>query len=483
MQRRQSNIVNFIFFMPDELRAESLGCYGHFLDVSPNIDAFAHQGTRFDQCHVQHTVCSPSRCSMLTGWYPHVRGHRTLWHLLRPDEPNLFRYLKESGYEVHWFGKNDALSPESFPGSVTQAGSRGKGYPFGPSPWSLQDAEYYSFLHDPYPGDLADHSDFANVMAAIDVLRAEPDRPFAIYLPLIYPHCPYTAPEPWHTRFAPAEVSASLVPACAGKPSFHAGMRRLRRLDRCDQNLFARVNAVYLGMTAFIDHLFGLLLEALEQSPYRDNTTVMFLSDHGDYAGDFGLVEKWPNAAEDMITRVPLIVRTPDGTVAHEVQEQVELFDLLPTVLSLAGIKTTHSHFARDLGACLQGAPGDPERLVFTEGGYDPHEPHCFEGRAEGWGMEHPYWPKLELQQRHPETVARSIAVRSSRHKYVHRPGDVSELYDLVQDPRQTRNLSGDSRYAGAEQSLQQAMLDWLVTTSDVTPWDENPRGHTWHSP
>src|SRR5690606_21484572 len=110
--------MNFVFFMPDELRAESTGCYGHPLAQTPNLDALAAQGTRFDQCHVQHPVCTPSRCSMMTGWYPHVRGHRTLWHMLRPDEPNLLRSLKQAGYTVHWYGKNDLLSTASFADSV-----------------------------------------------------------------------------------------------------------------------------------------------------------------------------------------------------------------------------------------------------------------------------------------------------------------------------------------------------------------------------
>ena len=111
--------MNFVFFIPDELRAESVGCYGNDLVRSPNIDRLAAGGTRFDQCHVQHTVCTPSRCSFTTGWYPHVRGHRTLWHMLRPDEPNLLRSFKEAGYDVYWGGKNDLLAPESFPLSVS----------------------------------------------------------------------------------------------------------------------------------------------------------------------------------------------------------------------------------------------------------------------------------------------------------------------------------------------------------------------------
>lgn len=472
--------MNFIVFMPDELRAQSLGCYGHPLPVSPNIDAFAREGTRFDQCHVQHTVCSPSRCSMLTGWYPHVRGHRTLWHLLRPDEPNLFRYLRQAGYDVHWFGKNDALSPESFHDSVTQAGYRGKTFPFGQRSWDRAAPEFYSFLHDPFERPLEEHSDYANVMAAIDILRSEPANPFVLYLPLIFPHCPYSAPEPWHSRFRPEQVADSLIPAgLPSRPSFHAGMRRLRRLDECPEEVFAQVNAIYLGMTSFIDHLFGLLMDTLEQSPHRDNTTVLFLSDHGDYAGDYGLVEKWPNASEDVITRVPLIVRTPDGRAGHTVREPVELFDIMPTILGLAGVEAEHSHFARDLREQLRGQPGDPERAAFTEGGYDRHEPHCFEGRHEGWGEDNPYWPKLELQQRHPETVTRSIAMRTLRHKLVHRPGDVSELYDLTADPREETNLIADPRHQAVRHRLQGEILDWLMTTSDVTPWHEDPRGHT----
>ena len=103
------------------MRAESLGCYGHPVAHTPNFDRLAEEGARFSQCHVQHTVCTPSRCSFLTGWYPRTRGHRTLWHMLREDEPNLLRYLKDAGYEVVMGGKNDALSPGSFPLSVDEA--------------------------------------------------------------------------------------------------------------------------------------------------------------------------------------------------------------------------------------------------------------------------------------------------------------------------------------------------------------------------
>lgn len=87
---------NLLMFMPDQLRYDSLGCFGNDLIRTPNIDALARRGTKFTNCFLQASVCSQSRCSMFTGTYPHVHGHRSLEHLIKPWEPNMFRSLKES---------------------------------------------------------------------------------------------------------------------------------------------------------------------------------------------------------------------------------------------------------------------------------------------------------------------------------------------------------------------------------------------------
>lgn len=89
--------MNFLFLFPDEMCAGSLSCYGNKYSHTPNIDKLAEESTLFKNCFVQNPVCSPSRCSLMTGTYVHNRGHRTLWHLLQPDEPSLFRYLKNQG--------------------------------------------------------------------------------------------------------------------------------------------------------------------------------------------------------------------------------------------------------------------------------------------------------------------------------------------------------------------------------------------------
>ena len=80
----------------------------------------AKQRTRFADCHVQFAVCGASRCSLVTGLPTADTGHRSLYYFLRRDEPNMFRYFKDGGYDTFWFGKNDALAPESFPLSLTE---------------------------------------------------------------------------------------------------------------------------------------------------------------------------------------------------------------------------------------------------------------------------------------------------------------------------------------------------------------------------
>ena len=219
---------------------------------------------------------------------------------------------------------------------------------------------------------------------AVELLRSRPDRPFVIYLPLSFPHCPYHAPEPYHSRIDPVALPALRPPDLPGKPDFHRLIRETRRLDRLDDAFFRRLQAVYLGMIGVTDALLGMLLDAVDASGHAEDTAVFFFADHGDWAGDYGLVEKWPSGLDDVLTRVPLIARVPGSGFArgHSVSEPVELFDVMATALDLAGIPVGHTHFARSLTPQLRGAPGDPQRAAFSEGGYDPHEPHAFEGRA-----------------------------------------------------------------------------------------------------
>jgi choline-sulfatase len=474
--------MNFIFFFPDEMRAESLSCYGHPLVKTPNYNRLAGEGVRFEQCHVQHTVCGPSRPSLMTGWYPHVYGHRTLWHLLRPHEPSLFRYLKEAGYHVEWHGKNDLYAPDYFPLAVDNFDSAPGGYT-GPNPYKLDDPRYYSFHYEPFPGELKDTCDMRNVQAGIDFLRSRSkrDKPFLLYLATEMPHPPYSAPKPYHDMYNPKDIPPLRPAGLENKPDFFKLIRKYRNLDKLPQGFLEKTQAIYLGMISYVDWMLGQLLNVLDETGLADETAIIVTSDHGDWAGDYGLIEKWPSALDDTMTRVPLIIRMPGNKSAHVVKEPVELFDIMPTLMELAKVEVKHTHFAKSLVPQLYGASGDSERAVFAEGGCGTHEPHCLEGRWADYAIprtpKHIYWPKGLQQQEHPESVCRSTMIRTMKYKLIYRTGGLNELYDLKNDPRELKNVYNDSKYSKVRSELESSLLKWYVKTSDVTPRDENPRG------
>ena len=159
----------------------------------------------------------------------------------------------------------------------------------------------------------------------------------------------------------------------------------------------------------------------------------------------------------------------------------MELFDVMATVLELAGVEAEHTHFARSLVPQLRGSQGDPDRAVFAEGGYDTHEPNCFEGRwSPGDISPDPngiYYPKAIQQQEHPDSVCRATMIRTLDHKLIRRTAGLSELYDMKNDPGETRNLYRDPGCAEVRAQLESRMLDWFIHTADAVPWNDDPRG------
>lgn len=418
----------------------------------------------------------------MTGWYPHVRGHRSLRHLLQPDEPNLLKYLKQAGYHVWWGGgHNDVLSEASFKDSVSEFYDS-DGFPYhGDNPYDVSDPRYHSFLHAPFDGHLETHGDMRMVNRAVDFIRSKPSDPFVVYLPLINPHCPYSAPREWHEMYDAGAIPDLRPVDEDNRPSHHRLIRSYRRLNQVDEFHFKKIHAVYLGMVSFVDFLLGQILDALDQSGQAEDTCILLFSDHGDYAGDYGLVEKWPNAFEDILTRVPLIIRMPGGQPGHVVSEPVELFDIMATVLDLAQINAQHTHFSQSLLPQLQGATGNPQRYVFAEGGYDPREPHCSDGYP-GYVGSTPnplsvYSPKHRHLQEEPDSAARTVMIRSNDHKLIHRSNGEHELYDYRTDPQESRNLINHADYQPLKQQLRDRLLDWYLRTSDITPFEADPRG------
>ncbi len=463
---------NIVLFMPDEMRADSLACYGNPVTKTPNFDRLAKQGTLFSNCHVQYPVCGASRCSMLTGWPTSVRGHRSLYYFLRPEEPNLFRYLRQAGYDVFWFGKNDALAAQSFAGSVTEWAESGPATA-GQVPTHSLTPHALSMLYSP-GGDRRQTHDDPLIQRAITVLdRKEQDRPFCIFLPLSEPHPPYTVPKDFYDLYSPSDVQPLIPPGLKNKPDFHDGIREMYGLKSLDEATLRKIRAVYYGQVSYSDWLMGELMEALERTGHDKDTALFLLSDHGDYAGDFGLVEKWPSGLEDCLTHVPMIGRVPGGKPGVVADDMVELYDILQTALDLAGTTANHTHFSRSLVPQMNGEQGDPHRAAFCEGGYNVYEPQCFEPQGAGGG---PYTGKIRLQNERPQTVSRSSMIRTRTHKLIVRPQGQGELYSYKEDPQEKNNLYGEPDVAATQLELQARLLDHYVNTTGIAPYDKDPR-------
>ncbi|MDZ4199401.1 MAG: sulfatase-like hydrolase/transferase, partial [Kiritimatiellia bacterium] len=203
-----------------------------------------------------------------------------------------------------------------------------------------------------------------------------------------------------------------------------------------------------------------------------DNTAILFFSDHGDFTGDYGLVEKTQNTFEDGLTRVPLIFKPPADRVARGIRDPlVELVDLPATVYELAGIRPGYTHFGKSLLAAAADPCARHRDAVFCEGGrMAGEEGNCAEKNSTSYfsptGL---YYPRISAQQNIPEH-GKAAMCRTERYKYVKRFYESDEFYDLKDDPGEMKNRILDPALAGEIQTLRNRMLDWYMATGDVVP-------------
>lgn len=481
---------NIVIFNPDQWRGDVMGHLGNPAAVTPNIDEFVqNDGVSFSSAFCQNPVCTPSRCSFMSGWYPHVRGHRTMHHMLQPDEPVLLKTLKEEGYHVWWGGKNDIIPADSDFNdycdekfepdhqNVSRISKDWRGEPGNPN--------YYSFYQGKleYSEEEGQYLDFdwMNVYGAIDRIKNAPeDKPLCIYLALGYPHPPYGVEEPWFSMIdrnkIPERITADVLKE---KPSMLQGIYERQNMQSWTEEEWTELRATYYGMCARVDKQFELVMNALRETEIFDNTAVFFFSDHGDYTGDYGLVEKTQNTFDDFLTRVPLIVKPPTSLpVEKGVRDGlVELIDVSATIEELAGIEPKHTHFGKSLIPMLTGEAEEHRDAVFCEGGRLHGETHCMEKESveqlEPTGL---YWPRISLQTQEGPEHTKAVMCRTKELKYVRRLYERDELYDLRTDPQETVNQIGNPDYAEELIKLKERLLTFYLETSDVVKHEPDLR-------
>jgi arylsulfatase A-like enzyme len=470
---------NIVLFMPETLRADSVFGPQENRAITPHIDAIGDAGVRFERCYAQYSVCSPSRCSMFTGLYPHTAGRRTLGTLIREHEHNLFRDLRDAGYETIVIGKNDMMFPDAARESFDRWGCRTKADPKHAGGYDREEGDrlFYSFLHGRTGDDdgTCHDGDWANLQDMLDYLDEDHDKPFCVLMAGSYAHPPYMAPEPFYSMYDRSKMPAPLETDTDRKRRYVRMIHEEYGLDQVTDAEWAEIRAVYFAMVSRADDDLGQIVAKLKERELWDETAVLCFSDHGDFCGDYGLVEKWFSACEDAILRVPLVMRVPGMEATGSRQALVEMVDLYPTVLEIAGVSDAHYHFGKSvLGLCDPAATDEHRPAAFSEGGHNIDEDYIHDIATDYGGV---YYHKHHLWQVDPVVIGKAWMVRDERFKFVYCPDEFDELYDMQVDPGETVNLADAPEHADTVLRMKGMLLEWLSRTTDQIPEDERRCG------
>lgn len=409
-----------LFVMVDDLRND-LGCYGHPLVKSPQIDRLAARGMRFDRAYCQVTFCNPSRTSLLTGLRPDATGifdNRTHFRKLLPDVVTLPQLFRENGYTTVRMGKifhgAEAMEdPKAWDRAVypkaTAAGRLGEGR-------NLTEGRVRWCRWLAAEGSDEDQSDGQIAREAVAFLKQEHEKPFFLGVGFHKPHDPFHAPKEYFVPYPfdklqlwrdPVDRRPDLPLALGGWKQEFA-----RFTDR-EGREFMRA---YYACTTFMDSQLGKVLTALEEQGLANNTVIVFLSDHGYHLGERG----WWNKSTlfELSCRAPLIVYAPGMKAAgRQCLQPVEFVDIYPTLVELCHLQRPH----KLAGCSLVPLLSDP-KAPWKEAAY--------------------------TQVRRGKAMGRTV--RTDRWRYTEwdegRLG--RELYDHHADPGEYHNLADDPKHA-----------------------------------
>jgi arylsulfatase A-like enzyme len=480
MTMNRSQPVNVLFITADQLRYDSLGITGHPLVRTPHLDQLARSGALFTDTFVQSAVCAPSRACMYTGRYTHNNGVRFNEVPFRPGEKTIADYFKEHDYRAalvgrthftpitekygfEYFAYYDGLPVKdgysAYPEYLKRCGYSDDDIRFRYWPKELevipgQEAYPVDFREAYYPSRIAEeHSDTAYLTnEAIRFIEETGDQPWMLHLSYWKPHLPFSVSEPYHSMYDPQQVPMPkrMVDELDSKPPLQKLFSNERRGNFLeDENLLRQIRAVYYGMITQLDDHIGRLLAELDARGLRENTMIVFTSDHGEYMGDHHMVEK--ELFYEQAIHVPLIMsmpgRIPPGLV---IDSFVETVDFLPTCMEAAELAVPRAVDGRSVFPLIDGTAQSWRQEVFAE-----------------WDFQY-YHVRGQLGL-NPEQC-KAVMVRNRRWKYIHYSDQPCELYDLENDPDEFRNLAEDPYYREVRDELLKCILDWRLRSEDKTP-------------
>lgn len=422
---------NVLMICIDDLN-DWVGCMGgNPSAITPNIDRLAAQGILFTNAHCQTALCGPSRASIMSGLRPSTSG---IYGQISDQDVRsassaldgikfLPEYFGENGYKTMGVGKIfHGHAPE---GVFEVSGGRVKG--FGPKPadgtsfhWNRKGT---STDWGAFPD--ADHKmpDYQSAQWAAERLNENHERPFFLTVGFLRPHVPWYVPQKWFDKHPIDHVQ---VPAYKKDdkedlPEIAVQVDEMPMMPTTDWAIetgqWKDIVQGYLASTTFVDHYVGQVLDALENSQYKDNTLVMLWSDHGYRLGEKGTFAKHCMWQEG--TNVPLVVRTLDGRGGLKSDRPVELLDIYPTLLDLCGLPANPANEGKSIKPLMNDPKAEWKKAAITTYGQNNH------------------------------------AVVTDKYRYIRYENGEEELYDRTVDPNEWDNLAKSEEMSDQKIALQ----------------------------
>lgn len=449
-----SERMNVLFIISDDLTATALSCYGSEVCQTPHIDAIAARGTRFTRAYCQGTYCGPSRASFLSGYYPHATGvlgyisprkaigNRATWpehfrnhgyHSARVSK--IFHMGVPGGIEKGTDGADDPRSwTERYnsPGPEWKAAGDGEtleGNPDGKKPVVGGN----TFVVVEADGDDLVHSDGRTAAKAVELLGryASESKPFFLGVGFVRPHVPFVAPREYYRPYPFDQMTLPEKVPGDWDDIPRAGINyKTSRNMKMDLRRQRKAVGGYFASVAFMDRQVGKVMAALKESGLAENTIVIFTSDHGYHLGEHDFWAKVSLHEES--AAVPLIISVP-GRQPAVCSSFVELIDLYPTVSALCGLPVPDRLQGRDISALLNDPTASVRDTAF-----------CVNGRG--------------------------FLLRDDRWAYIQYAEDASkgiELFDMHKDPQQYTNLADDPQHAEVVKALRSRLKARLASVRD----------------
>lgn len=477
-----TTLPNIVIVMTDQQRADLCRRESYPLDTTPFLDRLASQGVCFDHAYTAMPICVAARVSMLTGRFPSATRVRTNYNVNDAVfDTDMMQLFRENGYQTSMCGKNHShLKPEDVD-AWFQAHHVGA----DDTEESAQHAEfdrYVGKMHmhlslKPTPFPLECQLPWRIVTKAQKWVESVRENPFMLWMSFPEPHNPFQVPEPYYDMFPPE----ALPPLRAGVEALESKSFAYRWCRQSFEKAFPdyaqsidRARSNYHGMLRLIDDQVKRFVEFLDQDGLLENTILVFLSDHGDFVGEYGLLRKGPELPE-ALTRIPLIftgpgiVPSPGPSNAH-----VSIVDLFPTLCEAIGVPIPDGVQGRSLWPLLtaQAYPPGEFASVYAEHGfgglpYDGSE--SLDPVKDGLVACGGQWGGYDCLNSWTQSGTMRM-VRKGDWKLTVDVLGHGQLYNLKDDPAELHNLFDKSSAAQARQDLMAELVVWMLRTQDPLP-------------